>query len=165
MPIGRRQIAARVLAGALVAAGLLGPGLPVAAAPRPAYTVTDLGTLGGAGSAPDGINERGQVVGVATGGPYDPLGQVVWWDGGAAAPLAPQPDPASIQTLAITDAGRVVGAEVTINTVTAGIDRATPTAAPRLLPYLALGVNRAGQVVGVAGPELENTGGGFPVLV
>jgi probable HAF family extracellular repeat protein len=256
-----RAMAVRVLAGVL-AAGLLGPGLPAVAAaegaPATRYTMTDLGTLGGAGSDPmavsdsgtvvgqanraDGskqaflwangkmtdlgtlggagsvafgvnaadqavgqadtptgehavlwdhgsmhdlhpagatssaafaINNAGLVVGTARGGPYGPLDQAIWWKAGTSAPLPLQPAPSSVQTLSVNEAGHVVGSELTAHAMSAivtviaptGIDWATPTATPRVLPYLALRINGAGQVAGVAGPNVELGSSGHPVLV
>ena len=43
-----------------------------AAVAQTSYTVTDLGTLGGSNSVPQGINNRGQVVGYAETGSIDP---------------------------------------------------------------------------------------------
>jgi probable HAF family extracellular repeat protein len=68
----------------LAAAGLAS-WLCAAPALSAGWTLTDLGTLGGAGSSASGLNDAGQVVGyaeAADGTPYP-----VMWSGGVATPL------------------------------------------------------------------------------
>jgi probable HAF family extracellular repeat protein len=96
------------LAGLLMGALLVGgvPPGPVAAAPGPAYTMTDLATLGGAASEPRGIDERGQVVGAAE--LADGHAHAVLWSDGATADLGTLGGPDSIAN-GVNAAGQVVG--------------------------------------------------------
>lgn len=67
------------------------------------WTLTDLGTLGGASSAANGLNNAGQVVGyaeAADGKPYP-----VIWSGGVAAPLGTRPG----RALALSAGGLAAG--------------------------------------------------------
>jgi probable HAF family extracellular repeat protein len=86
----------------LAAAGLAS-WLCAAPAMSAGWTLTDLGTLGGASSAANGLNNTGQVVGYAEasdGTPYP-----VIWRSGVAAPLSTRPG----RALAISAGGVVAG--------------------------------------------------------
>ncbi len=86
----------------VVAAGLAS-WLCAAPALAAGWTLTDLGTLGGASSAADGLNDAGQVVGyaqAADGTPYP-----VIWSGGVAAVLATRPG----RAVAVSASGVVAG--------------------------------------------------------
>jgi probable HAF family extracellular repeat protein len=92
----------------LLLLGILAPGTPLAA---PAYTITDLGTLGGSFSEGRGINASGQVTGwssTADGGTGAFL-----WDGISMFNLNDLIAPGSGwilgQGLAINDAGQITG--------------------------------------------------------
>lgn len=86
-----------------LAAGGLASWLCATPAMSAGWTLTDLGTLGGASSAANGLNNAGQVVGyaeAADGTPYP-----VIWSGGVAAPLSPRPG----RALAISAGGVAAG--------------------------------------------------------
>jgi probable HAF family extracellular repeat protein len=123
---------------------------PFAAAPGPAYTMTDLATLGGAASEPRGIDERGQVVGAAE--LADGHAHAVLWSDGATADLGTLGGPDSIAN-GVNAAGQVVGVADTPDSTHAflwergGMRDLHPAGA---ISSAAYAINAAGQVVGVA---------------
>ena len=77
--------------GLRLAAGCLSSLLCAAPSFSAGWTLTDLGTLGGASSAANGLNNAGQVVGyaeAADGTPYPTI-----WTGGVPAALSLRPGP------------------------------------------------------------------------
>ena len=92
-----------------LAAGGLASWLCAAPALAGGWALTDLGTLGGAGSAANGINNAGQVVGyaeAADGTPYPAI-----WNGGVAAPLSTRPGRALALSPGGVAAGNVMSAD------------------------------------------------------
>lgn len=84
---------ARAALLAVVLLGLMGSpqeGAAQSGAPPRRYRIIDLGTLGGTDSRAYGVNNKGQVVGEAFGGPADPFGygKAFVWTGGAMSGIA-----------------------------------------------------------------------------
>jgi probable HAF family extracellular repeat protein len=132
--------------GALLGAALLGAS---AQAAMP-YTVTDLGTLGGASSVAHDVNNAGQVVGysIIPGGSY----HAFLWQDGTMRDLGTLGGEYS-DAYAINDSGQVVGqtdghAFVWQNGTMTPLGELpeVPSATPRLSE--AVGINRYGQAVG-----------------
>jgi len=78
------------------------------------YTVTDLGTLGGATSSASGINNNGMIVGKSDTGALDAKGKAIahafLWSGGQIHDLGALPGDISSSAAAINDSGQIVGA-------------------------------------------------------
>jgi probable HAF family extracellular repeat protein len=153
----------RLLFAALVLA-VTGMAVPLSAQPR--YVVNDLGTLGGASSTAQGINNSGQTVGQAslTGDSAIHAFRTV-----PSAPINPATDDLGTlantsfsQALGINDAGQVVGVSYVPDDIPAGrafrtapdapINPATDDLGTLGGTFLsrAWGINSAGQVVGLS---------------
>src|SRR5947208_11075375 len=90
---------------------LLGPATPRASA-AVTYTITDLGTLGGATSRAEAINNAGQVVGSAltSGGAGASVDHAFLWQDGRLTDLRTlDGDPGTSGARGINTAGQVVG--------------------------------------------------------
>ena len=74
----------RLAAAGLVLCALGSPGRQTLSAQAPPYDIVDLGTLGGSRSSAYGINNRGQVVGVAETADGDL--HAFLWNSGTMAP-------------------------------------------------------------------------------
>jgi probable HAF family extracellular repeat protein len=112
-------VRAAVAAVALAGLGASGGAPAVAQGTRPAYAVTDLGTLGGTISRATDVNATGQVVGSSTTAPGQVRGQpgthAFLWDGRSMLDLGtPGGGPASLST-GLNDAGRVAIVSDTAN--------------------------------------------------
>jgi probable HAF family extracellular repeat protein len=145
---------------ALAALALALVGLPVAlsampaaqGAAVPAYTITDLGTLGGDESVATAINNVGQVVGYSQTSPSSFSHAFVWEDG-VISPLDDE-NAISSQALDINDAGQVVG-EISFTRLESSavlwddgerVDLGTLGQTP--VQAVANGINNAGQITG-----------------
>ena len=139
-----------------LSASLLGLGLISSCLAQTAYTITDLGTLGGAGSVGQGINASGQVTGysdTATGGQHAFL-----YSGGSMADLGTLGGASAGQ--GINASGQVAGYFYT----TSGASHAFLYSGGRMTDIgtlggansRGLGINNSGQITGYA-----DTGGGF----
>ena len=168
-----RQFACTVLAILSLLAALVPAGAPPVAAAG-AYTITDLGTLGGPTSRATDLNNAGQVAGFATTAPGQQLGQAgtraFLWDRGALTDLGTLGGPTS-NTSAINDRGQVAGGALTAS----GEEHAfrwdngamTDLGTGGGTLSRAVRINTAGQVAGLAttapGQQLDGPGT-HPVL-
>ena len=115
------------------------------------FTVTDIGTLGGAVSKAVAVDGAGRVVGVST--TESGAARAFVWEDGVIQPL-PSPDADAIQVTAVNEAGAVVGAALRDSTSEAFL--ITAAGASTALGTLggpfsaAYDINRAGDVVGAA---------------
>ncbi len=92
----------------LVAGGVVS-WLCAAPAMSAGWTLADLGTLGGASSAANGLNNAGQVVGLAEAA--DGTSYPVMWSGGVATPLSTRPGRALALSAGGAAAGNVMSAD------------------------------------------------------
>jgi probable HAF family extracellular repeat protein len=93
---------------ALVLLWLLGLASPRAEA-APAYTLTDLGTLGGSMSGATAINDRGQVIGQSTIAPDSFVTHSFFWSPGGGMVDVGTLGGSGTQAIALNNAGQVVG--------------------------------------------------------
>jgi probable HAF family extracellular repeat protein len=138
--MGMRLSGSRRLIFAITLVVLAAPGLASAhLLGEPAYTVTDLGTLGGDSSEATGINDLGQVVGYGGINEYGPLfrefTQAFLWQEGSMRSLGALDCPCSFNerygtsaAYGINAAGQAVGDSTTVR-----------------------GINESGEVVGESG--------------
>jgi len=123
--------------------------LAAASAPAAGWVLTDLGTLGGASSAANGLNNAGQVVGLAEaadGTPYPAI-----WNAGVVLQLSSRPGRAIAVSASGTVAGNVAsldGTRLDATLMSAGnaIDLGTFGGSFSTVA----GVNDSGQVIGFA---------------
>jgi probable HAF family extracellular repeat protein len=149
---GRQSMAGRAAAAAGLALILFGAclNLPATAA---AFSVTDLGTLGGKTSVAFAINARGQVVGWSnTAG--SPLPRAFLWEGGLLRDLGTLGGQSSV-AFGLDDLGRVVGVATTSGDEAFRAFLLDDTGMHDLGTLggsysRAYGLNNAGQVVGVS---------------
>lgn len=130
-------------------AGGLASWLCAAPAMSAGWTLTELGTLGGASSAANGLNNAGQVVGyaeAADGTPYP-----VIWSGGVVAPLSTRPGRALAVSAGGLAAGNVMsaGGARLVATLLSGGSAADLGTFGGSFSY-AVAVNDSGQVAGYA---------------
>ena len=179
-------IATTLVLGALVLAGPGGAAEHVSRPAGAAYTVVDLGTLGGTTSSATAINASGWVVGYsATAG--DAASHAFLWRHGVMTDLGTLPGGTSSRANAINDRGQVVGSS---DALTPSPSAAGDVVAPQAFLYSggklididpdtqpsyppgswAYGINNAGQVVGdVLAPSGDSraflySGGAFATL-
>ncbi len=80
-----------------------------ASAQAPAYTIIDLGTLGGDFTTPTAINAEGQVVGISSIEPGGSIFHAFLWEKGVMADLGLLPNGIDSAAADINDEGIVVG--------------------------------------------------------
>jgi probable HAF family extracellular repeat protein len=114
------------------------------------YTVTDLGTLGGASSSGVALNNNGQVIGTSTtsSGATDAF----LYSNGTMTDIG------NWTPSAINDAGQIVGTNSQNQAVIYSAGNLSQIPLTGYAASTATGINNSGQVVGIAGPALSGPG-------
>jgi probable HAF family extracellular repeat protein len=124
------------------------------------WTITDLGTLGGSGSYPIAINDRGQIIGEAATNKKDPEMKLpIWhpflWENGKLHDLTIKGSESTTVT-GINNRGQIIGSWHSAKTGTHGFllqDRKL-TDLQELLP---MAINDRGEIAGVVGKHLQSS--------
>lgn len=147
-----KNVTKQYLKMAIVGAALGLSNLALAA--TPAYTITDLGDLGGGQAMAQDINQAGTVVGsAATGlntGNYSNVWHAFSWDNGTLTDLGTLPGGSVSSGNAVNNRGQVVGYSDTANGEYHGFLWSSGTMTDLVGMYWPMGINASGQVVGFA---------------